>query len=426
VSLRVLQAKLKEAAQKGWATRELMELAGITRVTGYVADEKRRDLILVGEVEKGAPALHTGDLAVALRSAWYKYAKRRGNTIYYEDPGCSIDPDPAVIRRLSEVGQVAVNEKTMDQWCEICDERQKVRVMGAPFDSRFAKVMVDADYLMKRLVNGSLQMYIPGFESLSDMRSRRWRKALETGNSIAGGLSMNRFWFYPGDAQFREQDGVVRIDACPVTLLTEEQHLTREGLTGLKRPDPMAQQFAENFSQHYAEIAEGKLIYQELEGLFRFAALAKLVKYDKPRVDLDFLMDRFPVTTVKVARTLPGISRVTTIEREREVAGGYQIATVWMPSCGGVNMGFKIGPHNFKRVRPSGGGAAKGGRRQAPAQPAGPGGLGGKFPRQQRAGGAGSKAPKQQKPAPKKSDILKARPAPDALSWDMGPDVRWH
>lgn len=411
LSLRVLQAKLKEAAPKGRATRDLMELAGITRVTGYVVDEKRRDLILLGEVEGGAPALHTEDLAVAFRSAWMKYARRQGRTIYYEDPGCSIDPNPEVIRQLSEIGQDQVDEPAMDQWCAICDEPQEVRVMGVPFDSRFAKVMVDADYLMKRLVDGSVDPGIAGFQSLSGLRQAKVEERLAKGASSSGGLSMNRFWFYPGEAKFHEEEGVVSIDACPVTLLTEEQHLTREGVKGLKRPDPLAQQFAESFTAHYAEIAEQRPIYTELEELLRLSALAKLVKYQQERVDLDLLMNRLAPPTVKVDRTLPGISRVLTVERRRDTADGYETLTMWMPSCGGVNMGLKIGPRNFKRTTPR----ASGGK--------GAGGL------KQQKGRSGSKLPKQSGPRSqqpsKKSSVLKARPAPDSLSWDLGPEVRW-
>ncbi len=397
LSLRVLQARLKAAVARGEQPREVMELAGITRITGYTVDEKTRDLIVLGEVEQGAPALHIEDLAVAFRSVWLTYATRRGHTIYYEDPGCSIDPDPAVVQQLSELAQIDVSDGTMDQWCDICDQPQRVRVMGVPFDSRFAKVMVDADYLMKRLADGSIQMQVPGFVSLGDITYARISDELKTGSAPRDTrTSLNRFWFYPGTAQFREQDGVTEIERCPVTLLTEEQHLTAEGLTGLRRPDPEALRFAEGFSAHYDDIAGARPIYRELEGLFRMVALAKLVKYDGEQVDLDYLMNRYPMSKVNVARTLPGVSRVQTIERKRDVEGGLETVKMWMPSCGGVNMGYKIGPDNYKRTTPRSSGGASAKRR-----------------------GSGAKAPKQRPapPAGKKKTVLKSRPSPDALSW---------
>ena len=367
-----------------------MELAGITRLTGYLVDEKTRDVIVLGEVAEDAPALHVEDFAVAFRSAWLKYATRHGHTIYYQDPGCSIDPDAAVVQQLSEIAPQRVSDETMDEWCDICDQPQRVRVMGAPFDSRFAQVMVDADYLMKQLADGSEQLEIPGFTSLGDMRYAAAREALSKDRMPrATGISVNRFWFYPGKAKFYERDGVTTIQECPVTLLTEEQHLTREGLTGLRRPDPQALQFAKGFSAHYDEIAQARPVYRELDGLFRMAALAKLAKYDGVQAGLDYLMNRYPLPKVKVERTLPGVSRVQTVERRRDVEGGYESVRMWLPSCGGVNMGYKIGPDNYKRTTPRSD-AVKKGRRQAPAQPSG-----------------------------RKKAVLKARPSPDALAWDM-------
>jgi hypothetical protein len=399
LSLRVLQARLSTAVARGEQPREVMELAGITRITGYLVDENTRDLIVLGEVEPGATSLRVDDLAIAFRSVWLKYADRRGHTIYYEDPGCSIDPDPAVVQQLSELARIDVSDETMDQWCDICDQPQRVRVMGVPFDSRFAKVMVDADYLMKRLADGSIQTRVPGFVSLGDIRYARISDELKTGATPRDTrTSLNRFWFYPGKAQFREQDGVTVIQQCPVTLLTEEQHLTAEGLTGLRRPDPEALRFAQGFSAHYDDIANARPIYQELEGLFRMVALAKLVKYDGEQVDLDYLMNRYPAAKVKVARTLPGVSRVQTVERKRDIEGGYETVKMWMPSCGGVNMGYKIGPDNYKRTTPrSSGGASV------------------KRP------GSGARAPKQRTAPPtgKKKTVLKARPSPDSLSWDV-------
>jgi len=395
LSLRVLQARLKAAVAQGERPREVMELAGITCITGYTVDERTRDLIVLGEVERGAAALHVDDLAVAFRSAWLKYADRRGHTIYYQDPGCSIDPDPAVVQQLSELAQIEVSDQTMDQWCDICDQPQQVRVMGVPFDSRFARVMVDADYLMKRLADGSVQVQAPGFASLGDIAYARISNELDAGRTPREErISLNRFWFYPGKAQFRERDGVTEIEHCPVTLLTEEQHLTAEGLTGLRRPDPEALRFVQGFSAHYHDIARARPIYQELEGLFRMAALAKLVKYDGAQVDLDYLMNRYSVPAVKVARTLPGVSRVQTIERKRTIEGGYETLRMWLPSCGGVNMGYKIGPDNYQRTTP-----------RSSAKPARPGSKSPKTPAKQSAG--------------KKKAVLKSRPSPDALSWDV-------
>jgi hypothetical protein len=385
VSLRALQSRLQRALAKGEVTDDLLHLCGITRVVGYVVDESNRDLVLLGEVEPGAPPLHVEDLAVALRNAWLRYASRQGRTLFYSDPGCSIDPDPRVIQRLNEIGQSEAMGEEIDDWCATCAEPQTVRVMGVPFDSHFAKVMVEADYLMKRAVDGSLELGIPGFTSLASMTLAIAHDDLAAGRPLSlPRSSLNRFWFYLGKAGFQEEEGVVTIEHCPVVLLTEEQHLTREGLSGLSRPDPLAQRFAESFGAHYRQIAAKRPIYLELEGLFRFAALAQLIKYQRVKADLDYLLDQFPVHEVRVDRTLPGIYRVKSIEKRRDIPGGYETTTLWLPTCGGVNMAVRINRDNF---------------RQAPAKKTTHAGK-------QAAGG-------------RKAQILKARPSPDALSWDI-------
>ena len=399
LSLRSLQSHLQRAA-KDEPRPELLNLCGLTKVLGYAEDRNNRDLILIGEVRDGAPALRTEDLAVALRAAWLEYATRQGNRLYYQNPGCSIDPDPAVIQQLNDLADAAAAGafETMDQqvqlWSQICGQPQTVRVMGVPRDSHFAKVMVDADYLMKQLVDGSVTLDVPGFTSLTDTSLAIARADLEKGAPPSlPALSLNRFWFYPGKPSFLDQDGLITIEQCPVVLLTEEEHLTREGIKGKGKASPLAAGFAQGFSDHYPEIADRQPIYQELADLFRLYALAKALRYQQVQADLDYLLDHFPLPATQVPRTLPGHSRVTQLQAPRPAPDGYETHGFWMPTCGGVAMDFDLGPANFTRApRPP----------RAPARAA-----------------PSPTTPGPPPPAPTKSQVLKARPSPDALFWDL-------
>jgi hypothetical protein len=102
-----------------------LHLAGLTRVDGYVVDRVNDDVILFG-VAESAPELHVGDLVVALRNAALAYAELRGNTYYYSAPGCSIDPDPDVIRQLQYIGNeifqnaASGSESGLERWNRIC------------------------------------------------------------------------------------------------------------------------------------------------------------------------------------------------------------------------------------------------------------------------------------------------------------------
>jgi hypothetical protein len=183
VSLRAL-----ESAVKAGISEQAQAFCGITKMQGFVVDETRRDIVLFGEVSPDYPKLHLEDLVVALRNVELKYAERKGRTIYYSAPGCSIDPDPAVLHELQRINESAPSasdpegrQAFLQKWKAIGRSPQNVRVMGVPFYSRFGKVMVDADYYMKRLVNSSVDLEIPGFEGLMDTRMDISVKHLQNG-----------------------------------------------------------------------------------------------------------------------------------------------------------------------------------------------------------------------------------------------------
>ena len=361
VSLKVLQERVKRCMAKRKCPENILELCGLKKICGFVIDEKNRDLILVGKVDTtSSPPLYFEDFVIALRNAWWKYAPLKGNTYYYSAPGCSIDPNPETIQKLQRVGSGILSrsgemEKSLQKWHTICGEPQKVRVLGIPFDSHFAKITVHADYYMKRLVNGSVSLGIEGFESLTDMTLNKAKEDVVHNRPISIPLScLNRFWFFPGENRYVEDRGVVLIKKCQVKLLTEEEFLTKRGeVAGTGRPNPLAQKFSEDFTAKYKQISQRKPIYTELESLFRFVALAKIMKYqDAPSeagLNLNYLLNRYPVRRTYVNRTLPGLSHVKGFEHRRDYPGGYQIAQLRLPSCGGVSIDIRTSKENFVR-----------------------------------------------------------------------------
>jgi len=361
VSLRVLQERLGACMANGNCPHELLNLGGLTKIHGYVVDDANQDVILFGEVDSEVPPLQTEDFVIALRNAWLRYSTMEGNARYFSNPGCSIDPDPRVIGQLDDIknwfranNSGHGGDDAIQNWQQVCEQPQGVRVLGIPFNTRFAKVMIDADYYMKKLVNGSVQVGVAGFESLTDMTMKKIREDVVNNRPISvriGGL--NRFEFIPGGNTYLEDEDIVFIEKCPVTLTTEEEYLSTKGdqIGGTGQADPLAQQFADSFSVHYDEIAKKEPIYLELEGLFRFVALAKIMKEKGRTLNLDYLLERFPVPENPVASTLPGISHVKDFEHRWDYQGGSRIAQFWLPSCGGVSIGINANPENFQQQR---------------------------------------------------------------------------
>lgn len=361
VSLSILQEKLNASHGKGTYAKELLRLTGLTRVIGYIVDEANNDLILFGEIERGLPSLYLDDLVIALRNIWLKYAELKGDTHYYLAPYCSIEPDFRAVESLKDIGRQIFEgsssssvERAIKKWGELCRWPQSVRIMGIPHNSHFASVIVKADYDMKRLAIGCDSVDIPEFSSLSDMTLEKAQRDFIDGGATSLGSSIgNRFWFYPGEINFLEDEGIITIEECQIVLLTEESYLSKSGkIVGEGKTSEIAESFAERFTSMYADLAEEKPVYIEFENLFNIFGLSKCIKFksshEEAKIDLGYLLDKCHVTRTTVKKYLPGQSNVEKFERSSEIQGGRQTRKVWIPFCGGVAMNIKVGKKNFR------------------------------------------------------------------------------
>ena len=350
VSNRAVSLKVLQSVVRAGPSQQASTLCGITFLTGYVIDRPGGDIILTGKVDPSLPALYLDDFVVALRNAGMAYARKIGRVRYYESPGCSIDPNPDTIRALESVGDRLSSEpdeqrrELIAEECKAVGARpQNVRVMGVPFDSRFAKVMVDADYYMKRLVDGSVDLGIPGLESMWDARVKAFQAEMRSGASELRVRSLNRFWFCPGRTTFEEQDGAVILRDAEVVLRTEEEYMAQNGrLAGMGRPDPLAKTFTESFTAKYGEIAAARPIYRQLQALFRSVGIAKLIRDNRALaaagLDLDYLLRSYRVQSVGVNRAVRGLTRVQELTDEYQDGDQVVRSRTTLTSCGGVNM----------------------------------------------------------------------------------------
>jgi len=360
VSLKVLENRLKSSSGKGRYTGEILRLAGLESIDGYILDEANQDIVLMGQVEAGWPPLYLEDFVVALRNSWLKYGDLKDGTYYYKAPGCFIEPDPQVLKRLQKLGNDISEgsdsyriEAAIKKWRPACRSLQSIRVTGIPFHTHFARVLVTADYDMKSLVMGAYEIGISGFKSLSDITLDKMQRNFSKGETISLRSSIrNRFWFYPGENLYLEQDGIVMIKECPVDLLTEEGYLGKSGsLSGKEKPDELAETFAERFTEMYPELAERKPIYTELDNLFRFVALSKILRFksahESSGLDLVQLLDRFQVSRTSVSSRVPGSPNIKKIEYFQDTPKGHETTKVYLAFCGGVVIDINISEGNF-------------------------------------------------------------------------------
>lgn len=353
LSLSALQTAIRSCPQTESCPEEVLQLGYLKRIIGVVSDENTNDLILLGEIDPDLPPLYLDDFVVALRNVWLKYAPLRGNVYQYAYPGCSIDPRPQSIRNLEAIEQQIYKgspdsmEQQLQKWRSVCEQPQQVSVLGMPFNTQFASTMVKADYDLKTLADGSDAPEVPGFVGITEMISEKTGRELTSARPISIHSSgMNRFWFYPGELVLEADQGITVIKQCQVNLLTERMYLSASGsVTGAKIVDPYAQIFADNFTALYDKISYQRQIYRKLESLFRFVAVANLIKssysQSNPRFDANFLAD-YKLSEKEVAATLPGRHAVKELKHREETERGYKAFHLWIPTCGGVNIAINL------------------------------------------------------------------------------------
>ncbi len=332
-SLRESQRFLKECIPDN-CPEKLLQIDGMTRIVGFIVDSDNTDIILIGKKQDNAPPLYLENFVLALRKAWdlILFEDENGmihrNVIDKTPIGCSIDPKKETDKKWSEFNEkynsdglqtIASSEEARkvqaefqemaNDWVEICQEYQDVRVDGLYHNTMFSQIMVEADYYMKRLVDGSVKLDIDGFKSLTELKA-------EEGSSSSK-ISMNRFWFKPGENIFieTENEDAVFLKKSPVTLLTEEEFLNNAGIRkGKGKGDPLATEFAESFTDNYFIIKRIKPIYQELEGLCRFVAVTMLMEQRKAALPsggiLDYYLYQFPIYSTPVWGEVSGIPNV--------------------------------------------------------------------------------------------------------------------
>jgi len=361
ISLKNFQKELNKCQSLKSCKKKHKEFLGVTQLYGFLIFDNSWnpldwDIILLGKIDNKYPSLYTEDFIIALRNTWKHYSKFKLNSIIYTPPGCSIDSNPATIQKLQKIGENLNNSNNYkseiyEKWHLVCKEPQTVRVMGVPFNSHFAKIMVDADYDMKKIVDGSSQVFTKNFKSLTELaievsKDKFYNNQKNDKNSPS--LSMNRFWFYPGNFIFSKAKKykLFILKKCQIKLLTEEEYVQKDGKTqGSGRPNDLANKFALSFTQNYDRIAKQYDIFMQLKNLYKFVAISKVINDNigsfLSYLYLNTLLNKIEIDITKVQKFLPGRSNIEEVKWRKNVYNGYKELKLSLPTCGGVSMNLK-------------------------------------------------------------------------------------
>ena len=331
VSLAGIMAAVKKAVEDGVPIPvDVVLLGGLERITHVFVVPEDHDILLMGPADvpvvdafgtpvgkrSGRPLLRLEDLVVALRSA----DQSRAGGVF-----CSIDPTPHGIARLQEFlaaqKTMGRNPATVFRGMEEALGPQTVTVGGVPGDSRFARVLVAADHMMKRIGMGHEPSGIKELPSYLTLVRPGGRAS-----------SMPRFWL---EAEYdpigRDADELAwRLSGRRMKCLTETDLAGKDGMRrGAGQVDAVAERWCAAMTKHYDAVAAKQPAFAELLNCVDLAVVAALIKGrqldTRSGLDLAPLVDpaRLPLPQYEVPSSVP------------TVASGVKKGTNWVLSASG-------------------------------------------------------------------------------------------
>jgi len=336
VSLRGLEQAITELRLKNQGvTDAIQNLAGLQRIRYVFVDPQRRDIILAGPAEgwkvgpqgavvgrkSGMPVLQLEDLVFALRTA---------EAASKEPISCSIDPTSEGVQRFTRLVKtpgLAINDAALRR-LEAAVGPQRITITGVPSDSRFARVMVAADVLMKRLAMGFEPSPVKGLPSYLEM--------LERGEGSVPQGTMPRWWLTPKyEPLLRDGEGLAwELRGPGVQAMTEDTLFTTEGnakRTG--KTNPLAKRWADAFTDKYGELSAELPIFAELRNCTDLAVAAALIaKHNlaaKARFDMPLLRSTSDIKPASLAVPKTIASQANAVRKGSQwivtVSGGVEI-----------------------------------------------------------------------------------------------------
>jgi hypothetical protein len=331
VSLRRLDEAIGNAVDAGRPVSDSAQLlGGLLEIRYIVADPAAQDIILIGPGEgwkvspsgtivgetTNRPVLLLDDLVTVLRAS---------NTMTPELITCSIDPTQqglANLQRFSAQGGAPNAAATAAAYRRLLGP-QDVSVTGIPATSHYARVLVAADYRMKRIGMG--------FES--SPLGRSLPSYLSMVNRV--GAAMPRWWLSPSfeTLQHDEERLTWALHGAAVETLTESEVIDSRGqrqATG--RSDVAAQRWADLMTEQYTELSQEAPVFGELRNCMDLALVAAVLFKEgllqRTGCELPAILDENGYATVEYSAPTQIPAESTFLRKSNS----------WIIGCGGVEI----------------------------------------------------------------------------------------
>jgi hypothetical protein len=284
ISLKGIEAALADALANnlGKIPDEVKYLGGLQRIQYVFVYPEQNDIVLAGPgegwkideehatmvgVTTGRPVLLLDDLLVALRQA---RAENRSEAI-----SCSIDPTEEGYQRLNEVIEklknpgIRIAPAAMEEEMKAAFGPQQITVTGVPATSHLARVMVAADYKMKRIAMNLDPSPVKGLPGYLDMVK-------------SGGAATNPRWWLTCSYEpiAKSEDGLAwELRGQGVKALTEDESVDAEGnVRGTGKASAAAKRWAEMFTEKYDELSAKEPIFGELRNIMDMCVVAAVIE----------------------------------------------------------------------------------------------------------------------------------------------------
>ncbi len=209
----------------------------------------------------GRPMIQLDDLLVALR------------TVGPARVSCSIDPTPeGILRMQSEMRKHKTFQPRVIDQIERALGPQQISLTGIPETSHFARVLVAADYRMKRIAMDLEQAPVKQLPSFLDMLA----------NSRARLTNMMPRWWLACDYEplARSEDGLAwELRGPGVQVMTEDDMVKQDGTrTESGRKSDLAVKWAETMNARYEELSVKQPIFGQLRNLMDMCVVAAVME----------------------------------------------------------------------------------------------------------------------------------------------------
>ncbi len=305
---------------------DIKYLAGLQRICYVFVYPEEKDIVLAGPGEgwkvdpqgnvvgltTGRPVLLLDDLLTALRSALS--AAQAGGI------RCSIDPTQEGIARLRqlEASNPYANLKAREE----AMGKQQIMIAGVPGSSHFARILVAADYRMKRIGMG----FEPAPQGV------KLPSYLQMVSAIKQKDSTPRWWMEPKfDAILRDPSGMAwELRGSAVQTLTQEDFFNAKGeRQHSEKSNALAKRWADMMTKEYPALAVAEPVFGELQNCMELAVVAAIVVKERlperAGNSLPVLFSSSDVKTDEYYVPKQVSSQASMIKRTISVSGGVAI-----------------------------------------------------------------------------------------------------